>query len=142
MRLRTIPTRLAAGAYVLHSGLAKRDAQPEQAAGLHGAAAGAFPFLKNQDPQGFVRRLSAAEIAIGSLLLTPFVPARLAGLALTGFGGGLVTMYLRTPALRKPGSVWPNEKGTAVSKDVWLLGIGLGLLLDGMTDRKRRNPEG
>jgi len=28
----------------------------------------------------------------------------------------------------KPGSVWPTQAGTAVSKDVWMLGIGLGLL--------------
>jgi uncharacterized membrane protein YkgB len=37
-------------------------------------------------------------------------------------------MYLRTPALHKPGSVWPTQAGTAVSKDVWMLGIGLGLM--------------
>ena len=37
-------------------------------------------------------------------------------------------MYLRTPALHKPGSVWPTQAGTAVSQDVWMLGIGLGLV--------------
>jgi hypothetical protein len=37
-------------------------------------------------------------------------------------------MYLRTPALHKPGSVWPTQAGTAVGKDVWMLGIGLGLV--------------
>ncbi|MBO0816797.1 MAG: hypothetical protein J2P30_16860 [Actinobacteria bacterium] len=52
----------------------------------------------------------------------------MAGAALTGFSGSLLTMYLRTPALHKPGSVWPTQAGTAVSKDVWMLGIGLGLI--------------
>jgi hypothetical protein len=39
-------------------------------------------------------------------------------------------MYLRTPALHRPGSVWPTPAGIAVSKDVWMLGIGVGLLAD------------
>ena len=41
---------------------------------------------------------------------------------------GLVGMYARTPALRRPGSIWPSQAGTGVSKDVWMLGIGLGLI--------------
>ncbi len=138
MKLRNIPTRLAAGGYILHSGLSKRDTTVETAAGLHGLASGAFPFLKDWDPEDFVSRLSMGEMAVGSLVLLPLVPTKVAGLALTGFGGGLVTMYLRTPSLRQPGSIWPNQNGTAISKDVWLLGIGLGLLVDAMTDRKKR----
>ena len=39
-------------------------------------------------------------------------------------------MYLRTPARHKPGSVWPSPAGAGVSKDVWMPGIGLGLLAD------------
>lgn len=137
MRLRELPTRLATGAYILHSGLGKRRAPAERAQGLHGMAAGAYPFLKEMEPTAFVKRLSMGEIAVGSLLLTPFVPTAVAGAALTGFAGGLVTMYLRTPALRKPGSIWPSQQGTAISKDIWLLSIGLGLLADALTDRKR-----
>ena len=52
------------------------------------------------------------------------------GAALTAFSGSLVALYLRTPALHKPGSVWPTPNGIGVSKDVWMLGIGLGLLAD------------
>ena len=73
--------------------------------------------------------LAASEIALGTALLAPVVPSALAGAALTGFSGSLLTMYLRTPALHKPGSVWPTQAGTAVSKDVWMLGIGLGLIV-------------
>jgi hypothetical protein len=41
-------------------------------------------------------------------------------------------MYLRTDSLHKPGSIWPTQQGTGVSKDVWMLGIGLGLLAQGL----------
>lgn len=136
MRLRTIPIRVATGAYILHSGLTKRDADEGTATALHGMASGAFPFLKDVAPQDFVKTLSYCELAVGTALLAPFVPRALAGLALTGFGGSLVTMYARTPALRKPGSIWPSQQGTAISKDSWLLGAGLSLLLDGLTDRR------
>ena len=130
MRLHTIPTRLATGAYILHEGLGKLGADEERAKGLHAAASGAYPFLAQLEPPTFVRALAVGEITVGSLLLLPFVPGRLAGLALTAFSGGLVTMYLRTPAMHDPGSVWPTRQGVPLSKDVWMLGIGLSLLLD------------
>jgi hypothetical protein len=69
-------------------------------------------------------------------------PNKLAGAALTAFAGGLMTMYLRTPALHKPGSVWPTPAGTGVSKDVWMLGIGLGLLADRNSGRRPAGQEG
>jgi hypothetical protein len=53
-----------------------------------------------------------------------------AGAALTVFSGGLVAMYARTPTMHTPGSIWPSRTGLAVSKDVWMLAIGLGLLAD------------
>jgi uncharacterized membrane protein YphA (DoxX/SURF4 family) len=132
MRLpaRQIPTRLATGAYILHSGLAKVRGDEKTAAGVHGMASGAFPFLADVPPTRFLRALGIGEISVGAALLIPLVPGRLAGLALTGFAGSLVTMYLRTPALHEAGSVWPTSGGIAVSKDVWMLGVGLGLLLD------------
>ena len=75
-----------------------------------------------------MRLLAASEIAIGAALLAPVVPAAAAGAALTGFSGTLLGLYVRTPGLRKPGSVWPTHQGIGISKDVWMLGIGLGLL--------------
>jgi uncharacterized membrane protein YphA (DoxX/SURF4 family) len=128
-----MPGRLATGAYILHSGLAKWNGGEELATALHGMASNAYPFLKDMPPRRFLRLLSIAEITTGSALLAPFVPTALAGAALTGFSGGLVTLYMRTPELREPGSVWPSEAGLAVSKDVWMLGIGLGLVIDGVT---------
>ena len=127
---RFVPQRLATGAYILHSGLEKWRGSPQQAEGVHGTAAGAYPFLADIPPATFLRALSVGEIAVGALLLLPFVPNRVAGTALTGFSGALLGMYLRTPALHRPASVWPSPQGIAVSKDVWMLGIGAGLVLD------------
>lgn len=95
-------------------------------------AAGAFPFLGDIPPEKFLRVLAVAEIATATALLTPFVPNRLAGAALTAFSGSLLTMYWRTPTLRKSGSVWPTPAGIGVSKDVWMFGIGLGLVAAGV----------
>jgi hypothetical protein len=137
MKLSNLPTRLATGGYILHAGVEKWQADADRAAGVHGMAAGAFPFVKAVEATTFVRALSLAEVATGAALLAPFVPVGIAGAALTAFSGGLVTMYLRTPALHKPGSVWPTPQGIGVSKDVWMLGIGLGMLVEAVGERGR-----
>ena len=137
MRIANLPTRVATGAYIAHTGLKKWGAGTETAAGVHGMATGAYPALGRVDAPLFLRGLSVSEIAAGLVLLTPVVPAAVAGAVLTGFSGALVTMYLRTPALREPGSIWPSQQGTAVSKDVWMLGIGLGMLIDAASRRRR-----
>jgi uncharacterized membrane protein YphA (DoxX/SURF4 family) len=123
----TVPPRLSTGAYILHSGLEKWGAGEETANGVHGMAAGAYPFLAKVPPTTFLKALAASEIALGAALLTPFAPRRLTGLGLTAFAGGLLGMYWRTPALHKPGSPWPTQAGIGISKDVWMAGIGLGL---------------
>jgi uncharacterized membrane protein YphA (DoxX/SURF4 family) len=130
MKLRNLPTRLATGAYILHTGVEKWSGSEQQAQGVHGMASGAFPFLKRVQPTDFLKSLSVGEIAVGAVLLAPVVPSAVAGAALTGFSGALLAMYLRTPALHKPGSIWPTQNGVGVSKDVWMLGIGVGLLVD------------
>ncbi len=130
LRARSVPTRLATGAYILHAGWEKWHASEERTRAVQQAAATAFPFLAGIPPATFGKLLAGAEIATGAALLLPVVPNRLAGAALTAFSGSLLTMYLRTPAMHKPGSVWPSPAGVGVSKDVWMLGIGLGLLAD------------
>lgn len=136
--LSEIGPRLSAGALILNSGLGKRGADEATAAGLHGFAAGTYPFLKKIEPKQFAQGLAAAEIAIGATLLAPFVPTAVAGLALTGFSGGLLGLYLKTPGMRKPGSLAPTQDGLSIAKDVWLLGIGVGLLTSGTIERKPR----
>lgn len=135
---RELAPRIATGAYILNSGRQKWRADEETAKRLHTVASGTYPVLKNLDPATFVRLLSAAEIGLGAALLVPFVPAALAGAALTAFSGGLLGIYLRTPGMRKPGSLAPTPAGLAISKDVWMFGIGLGLLTDAATRPARR----
>ena len=75
-------------------------------------------------------------MAVGAVLLLPIIPAARAGAALTGFSGALLGLYVRTPGMRKPNSIWPTQQGTAISKDIWMLGIGLGLIADGLAERR------
>jgi len=35
--------------------------------------------------------------------------------------------------MRQPGTPLPAEQGTALAKDIWMAGIGLGLILDDLT---------
>ena len=135
-KLRRAPLRVATGAFILNSGLDKWQGDEQTAAQLHGFATGTYPFLKSIPPQQFAKGLATTEIALGALLLTPFVPTAVAGAALTAFSGGLLGLYLNTPGMRKPGSLAPTQDGLAIAKDVWLLGIGVGLLTRGTIDRK------
>ncbi|GGX26730.1 hypothetical protein [Streptomyces noursei] len=125
---RDIAPRLATGAFILNAGLTLWRADEETAASVHGTATTAYPFLSALPAEQFTRLLAATEIAVGGALLAPFVPTRLAGVALTGFAGGLVGLYLRLPGMRRPGSLRPTESGLPLAKDVWMLGIGIGFL--------------
>jgi hypothetical protein len=136
--LRQLPGRLVAGAFTLHAGIEKLSATPEHAAGVHGMAAGTYPFLADVPPERFVKGLAVGEIVLGGALLAPFVPAGVAGAALTGFSASLMGLYARTPGMRKDGSVWPTPQGIGLSKDVWLLAIGAGLLADALGERRSR----
>ncbi|MQA85551.1 MAG: hypothetical protein GEV03_13205 [Streptosporangiales bacterium] len=117
---------MATGAYILNSGLTKRQADPETASQVHGMAAGAYPFLGKLDAQFFTRLLSSGEIVLGTALLFPVVPTALAGAGLAGFSAGLVGLYLRTPGMRQEGSLRPTQQGQGLAKDVWILGLGSG----------------
>lgn len=128
---RDIPPRLATGAFILNSGLGKLKADEATAQTLHGMACTAYPFLKKIEPDRFTKLLAWSEIAVGGTLLAPFVPTRLAGLALTGFSGGLLGLYLRVPGMREPGSLRPSQNGVPLAKDSWMFGIGLGFLASG-----------
>ena len=137
MRLRNLPTRLTTGGYIFHSGLEKWNAGPDVAEGMHGMASGSFPALKNVSPPVFLKALAVGEMATGALLLAPMVSPVKAGVALTAFSSALVTMYARTPGMRQPGSIWPTPDGIGLAKDVWMVGIGSGLVLGGLTDDAR-----
>lgn len=131
---RRLPGRLAAGAFILNAGVGKWSADEETAVRLHGMAVGTYPFLAKMKPADFARLLSVSEMALGAALLLPVVPTGLAGAGLTAFSGGLLGMYVRTPGMRREGSLRPSQQGTALAKDVWMLAIGLGLTADALTD--------
>jgi hypothetical protein len=134
VKLRHLPQRIATGAFILNSGIGKLNADEETAAQLHGFAVGTYPFLAKLKPQDFVKLLGGTEIALGAALLLPVVPSALAGAGLAVFSGGLLGLYARTPGMRKEGSPLPTQQGIPIAKDVWMLGIGLGLVLDALTD--------
>jgi hypothetical protein len=137
MKLAHLPLRAATGAYILNSGLSKQNLEGQAADGMHGMAVGAIPALKKIPSDQFARILSTGEIALGAALLIPFVPSALVGAALVGFSAGLVQLYLKTPGVRQPGSIRPTPDGLGLAKDVWLLGAGMTLLLDGWPKRGR-----
>jgi uncharacterized membrane protein YphA (DoxX/SURF4 family) len=134
VRLRHLPGRLTTGVFIVNSGLSKRRADDDTAAGLHGMAAMAYPFLHSIPPQRFVRLVCAGELALGTALLVPVVPTIVAGTALTAFSAGLLGLYLRTPGMRKEGSLRPTQQGITIAKDLWMFGIGLTLFIDGLGD--------
>ncbi|MFH8683330.1 hypothetical protein [Streptomyces lydicus] len=125
---RDVAPRLVTGAFILNSGLEMLRADEATAETVHGMATAAYPFLRQLPAERFTRLLACSEVAVGGALLAPFVPTRLAGLALTGFSGGLVGLYLRLPGMRRSGSLRPTPEGMALAKDAWMLGIGLGFL--------------
>lgn len=137
MKLRHLPPRLATGAFILNSGMNKRNADPGVAAGIHGMATGAYPFLGKLEPEQFTKLLSTGEMALGAALLLPVVPTGLAGLGLAAFSTGLVGLYLKTPGMRQEGSLRPTQDGTGIAKDVWMLGIGLGFVLEAIADARK-----
>ena len=134
IRLSHIPTRLAAGAFILNAGLGKWSGNEQTAAGVHGMATGTYPFLGSIEPKTFLKLLAGGEIALGTALLVPIVPAAVAGAGLAAFSAGLLGLYLRTPGMHE--HLRPTQQGTAIAKDVWLLAIGAGLVLDEVADRK------
>lgn len=136
-RVHQMPGRVVTGAFILASGLDKAKADKDTAAMLHAMASGAYPFLKDLDPEDFTRKLSRAEIALGAALLLPVVPSFVAGAALAAFSGGLFGLYLRTPGMHEEGSLKPTEQGIALAKDVWMLGIATSLVAEELRRERR-----
>jgi uncharacterized membrane protein YphA (DoxX/SURF4 family) len=129
-KLRRAPVRIVTGGYILNSGLSKLNADDDAAKTMHSAASGTYSFLGNVQPRALARGLGLGEIAVGAVVLLPIVSPAVAGAALIGFSGAVLNMYWRTPGMHREGSPLPTAEGTPLAKDVWLLGMGLGLLAD------------
>lgn len=133
MDLTQLPIRVTTGAFILNAGIGKLGADEGTAQFLHHGAKTAYPgMFDDMDPKTFAKVLSIGEIGLGAALLAPMVPATVAGAALTGFGASLLRMYLKTPGMTQADGIRPTQEGTAVAKDVWLVGAGLTLLTQGM----------
>lgn len=131
MSLSTAILRAVPGAFILNSGIGKLGMDAGTAEHLRGMATQGVPVLGKLTPEQFAKFLSYGEIAVGTSLLLPFVPSKVAGLALAGFSGSLVSMYLRTPGMTEEDGVRPTQEGTAVAKDTWLLAIAAALIVSG-----------
>jgi hypothetical protein len=132
---------MSTGAFILNSGVGKLSVGPERASLLHGMASHAFPMFSRWKPERFTTALGAGEVALGAALVAPVVPPIVAGTLLTAFSAGLLRIYWKTPGMRELGSFRPTPQGTAISKDVWMLGAGLALTIDALTSggRRKRN---
>lgn len=131
--------RLVTGAYLLNSGVGKLALDEEGAESLQGMAVNAFPQAQKLPAATFGKALAGAEIGLGAALLAPFVPTKLAALALTAFSGGLLAVYAKTPGLTQADGIRPTPAGVVLAKDVWLAGIGVALLVD-RRQRKAAKP--
>jgi uncharacterized membrane protein YphA (DoxX/SURF4 family) len=140
LKARHIPARLATGAFILNSGLEKSRGDEQTAQAIHGMASGTYPFLRKLTAAQFLRLLSTSEIVLGAALLLPVVPTLVAAAGLAAFSGGLLGLYLRTPGMRQDGGLRPTQQGTAIAKDVWMLGIAAGFVLDEIIAGKEQAP--
>ena len=129
MRVSHVPLRAATGAFILNEGLGRRSVDPKGTDGL----ASTIPPLATAEPATVGKAVAGAEVALGALLLAPFIPPVVAGAALAAFSAGLLRSRWHSID-RDP----EPDKEKTVAKDLWMLGTGLALVLDGVTDGTRR----
>lgn len=137
-KLRRAPGRIAAGAFILDSGVKKLQGDEQTAQAIHGMASGAYPMLGSIKPALFLRLLGVTETALGSALLLPVVGPKMAGTTLMAFSGGLLGLYARTAGMHDE-TYRPTQQGTPLAKDVWMFAIGSGLVIDAVLSRDRGN---
>jgi hypothetical protein len=128
-KARCTPGRLLTGSYIVNSSLSKLPIDDQTAAGLHAMATAGYPAIKRIDPKLFTTILSGVEISLGAALLLPVAPTTVAVLGLAAFSGGLLGPYLRSPDMRRQGSLRPTPDGLNMAKDNWMLGSPWGCLL-------------
>lgn len=120
--------RLVTGAYILNSGVGKLGLDHDHSSGLQDVASQVIPQVAQIDSDKFGSYLGIGEIALGSALLAPFIPSRLAGLGLGAFSAGLIFTYLKTPGMTLSDGIRPSPDGGAMAKDFWLAGIAAALV--------------
>ena len=128
-KLRRAPVRIVTGAFILNSG--HRQARRRRRGRQDDPRDGRRGVPDSREGPAHAVRQSGRRFrgrARESRCCCPIVPAGLAGLGLIGFSGSLLGMYWRTPGMHEEGSIRPTQQGTAIAKDVWMLGIGAALV--------------
>ncbi|GAA1347102.1 hypothetical protein [Falsarthrobacter nasiphocae] len=128
MNLGNLALRAIPGAWILNSGIGKLGMDNGTAGYLKGMAASGIPALGDLSDEQFKKFIVGGEIAVGSALLLPFVPNRLAGLALGGFAAGMLSMYFKNDEMTESDGIRPTQDGVPMAKDMWLAAIALGLV--------------
>lgn len=126
--------RATSGALILNSGIDKLGAGEDTYAFLQGMAATGIPAVEKLSANTFGKSLAYSETALGAALLCPIIPTKLAGLGLTAFSSGLLTMYFNNDENTKEDGIRPTQDGQHLANNIVLLGAGLGLLFS----RKRK----
>lgn len=116
------------GAFILNSGIGKLGLRGEAAEALQEMAAVGVPALAKLSPDDFGKFISYSEVGIGSALLLPVVPRRLAGAALTAFGAGLLTIYFNSEGMTEDDGIRPTKEGNDLAKNSWLVAAGIALM--------------
>lgn len=127
-RLTNLPERIAAGAYVLSSGLTKLQSDAARAGALRATPASSYTVPGELPAESFTKLLGVAECAVGGTLLLPLLGDGLAGVSLSAVAGGLLGLHLKTSAVRQEGGLRPSQQGELFTGDAVLLGIGLSLM--------------
>jgi hypothetical protein len=142
MRLRDtawqLPLRLVSGAGMVDPGLGNRNADETIAKQLHGFATGAYPVPATVDRPRSPGALSAGEVTLGALLLSPPVPAAVAETGLLGYAAALLGLHARTPGMRRPNTLHHTPDAVSLAKDSWLRAIGAALVLGARSWRPKR----
>ena len=100
-KLSNAALRLTAGALILDQGINKLSMDEATYGHLKGMASAGVPQVAKLSDKQFGKALAVSETALGATLLTPIVPAKLAGLGLTTFSAGLLSMYFNIDSLTK-----------------------------------------
>ena len=129
VRISNAILRAVPGAFLLQSGYGKLSLDKESTEGLKQFAATGVPQFADWDSETFGKFIAGSELAIGAMLVTPFVSKRLAGAGLLAFSAGLLTMYFRNPEMTQDDGIRPSESGMTLSKDAFMAAIGAALVV-------------
>lgn len=138
MSLGSMVLRGVTGAWILNSAYGKLGMGEDGVKHLQGMAEVGIPDLGKLSPSAFKKFIIGGEVAVGSALLLPFVPNRLAGAALSAFSGGMLSMYFRNPEWTQQDGIRWSQEGTPFAKDMWLGAIAADLMLSGGKKSQKR----